>query len=501
MVKELLLCILAAGLLVLASPGMNIWPLAFVAFALIFWILDRAKAQSKPKLKQAKAMFLIGFVFYLFTTMWIQVPATVFGGAPQAVGLVIVFAVAALSALLFWMPLGLVAKHTNNSIFLFALVLVALELLKAKYYLGGVPWLNIGQTQYNNLLSLQLASIIGENGLSFLVVLGGGCLYKLVTVTQKSLWIKLSVAILLLLFGYGGATLYMDIAITPTSAATVRLVQTGIAQQDKWAMEKRQEVYDTLIAGLRTAATKDGDYDLLLLPESTFNVNPFTSAELWPELVAISQDHGVLLSHDRNLQIGGERTLYNTMSLLANGSVQGVYDKMKLAPFGEYFPFEEQLKPIKEFFFGSGIMFTPGEKPVVFEYNDLRIAPLICFEASFTELIRTRVAMGANVLAVASNESWFGESLGRYQRLAMDVLRAAEYNKYLLRSTQDGISTVIDPQGRLVTIFPEKVYHVEDIAFAPMNGQTIFARFGYGWFLAAMLGYAVLVVRKRKSGR
>jgi apolipoprotein N-acyltransferase len=481
--------------LVLASPGVGIWPAAGVAFALMFWLLDRAK------IKQWKAMWLVGFTFYLFTTMWIQVPITFFGGAPLAIGIVLALAVAVLSSALFWLPLGLVAKHTQNSVPLFAMVLVALELAKGKYYMGGVPWLNIGQTQANNLLSLQFASIVGESGLSFLVVLLGGYAYKLAKDRKVKDFRKNIIVISLLvacLFGYGAVDLTINKLGEPTH--TVRLVQTGIDQEDKWAYSKRREVYDALLTRLRHAAAMPGKYDVFLLPESAFNVNPLSSDELWAELSKVSADHALLLSYDRtvrNMQ-GTEDVLYNSMSLVTNGETVDIYNKMKLVPFGEYFPFEEQLKPIKEFFFGSARLFSPGETPKVFDYGELKIAPLICFEASFSELIRVRVAMGANVLAVASNESWFGQSLGRHQRLAMDVLRAAEYNRYLLRSTQDGISMVLDPAGRRLNVFPEKEYHTADIGFSPMNGMTVFANFGYTWFLIVVAAYGLVRINTRR---
>lgn len=487
--KDLLLSALAGVLLIVSSPGIDFWPAAFGSFAVLFWVFHR------KRIKGWISMWLCGLVFYLITLAWIAVPMTVFGGAPAWAGFLLSVFTALVASLLFWAPAGFVMDRTKSAV-LTALVFVVLELAKGKYFFGGLPWLNIAQTQHTNVLSLQLVSLIGEHGLSFIIIVSGAYLFKVVMHRRKEHMAALA-SLMVLLFVYGKVNIFLT--PLPEGSYTARLVQTGIKQEDKWNKSKAEAVTGTLIDRVYEAAAAQGEYDLLILPESTFNVNPFTNHDVQSLINGLSDERPLVFSYDRSLKdTQGGRILYNSAGMLYKGELRN-YDKMKLAPFGEYFPLEKYFYSIRVFFFGTGPLFTAGKNPELFIYEKLYMAPLICFESSFSELIRQRVDMGANVLVVLSNESWFGDSLGRSQRLAIDTLRAAEYGKYMLRITQDGISAVINPHGVKEMIMPEKKFHYADVTFSPMEYRTPFARFGYAWYLIVITAYAVMLYRRRKQ--
>ena len=473
-----------------ASPGFDFWPLAVLAFAVLAYGFERGK------IKPWKLSFLTGFIYITLAMNWVTVPVTLFGGAPMAAGIVIVIFIGLLGALLFWLPMGWAWSKTN-SFFLAALVLVALELAKGRYFLGGVPWLNIAQTQYNNTLALQLVSVLGEQGLSLITVLLGFYLYKTLR-TKDKYYISVTLALLVIFLGYGALRLATHKLPAPTT--TARMLQTGVDQKDKWDRNKAGELLVSLTEGFKKAG-EPGDYELLILPETSFNYNPFTTPYIRQELDDISARTAVLISADKRIPDGESYKLYNTLYLYKDGEILEQYDKMRLAPFGEYFPFEKQLYPIRRFFFGDGPLFSPGQRPVVMEYNELKIAPFICYEGIFPELMAERVKLGANVFVIVSNDSWFGSSIGRNQNLAMNMIRAVEFDRYVLRTTQDGISTLVDPYGHKVVVFPEKSYYFSDVVFSVRETTTLFSTLNYTWYPFLLIGYALYLVRKRCQKR
>jgi apolipoprotein N-acyltransferase len=121
---------------------------------------------------------------------------------------------------------------------------------------------------------------------------------------------------------------------------------------------------------------------------------------------------------------------------------------------------------------------TPGayEQPLL-HVDDLTIAPYICYEVVYPDFAR-RVGRGADLLLTVSNDTWFGNSLGPPQHLQMAAMRARELGRYMVRATNNGISALIDPQGRVIAQtaqFQAETLQGNVLAF---EGTTPFARWG-----------------------
>ena len=481
----------AGILLFLATPGLDLWFTAILSFFILMWVFDR------NKIKQWQAAFITGFIYYITGLSWMSVPMTVFGNAPGWAGAILVLFAGVVGAALFWAPYGYVMGRMKSP-FLGGLLFIALEILKGKYLFGGLPWLNVAQTQHNNLPALQSTALFGEHGLSLLVVLLGSYLYRAVKYRKRK-DVCAAAIIVLLTLGYGQLYLVLHRPSEPTHVA--RMVQTGILQEDKWDKSKRREIIDTLNSRTLEAGNAPGNYDVMILPETSFTVNPFVVPFVNDVVRNVSIKKPLIVGYDHSVKADNETKLYNSAALVENGSISQNYDKMRLAPFGEYFPLEKQLYPIRKFFFGTGPLFSPGVAPAIFEYEDLKIAPLICFEGVFSEVWRQRVDLGANVFVLISNDAWFGDSLGRTQHLAIDAVHAVEYGRPMLRVTQDGISALIEPTGKKTALFPEKKFHFEDVKFATESRKTLFSSFGYSWYLLAIVAYALFLLRQRKRDK
>lgn len=196
-----------------------------------------------------------------------------------------------------------------------------------------------------------------------------------------------------------------------------------------------------------------------------------------------------------------QNEVYNSVFLFDGQEIQQ-YNKMRLAPFGEYIP----LRPL--FFFINRITdeisdFTPGNGPHSLTLLGHRVGLPICFEAIFPGLVRRFVSEGAELLIVTSNDSWYGGGKAHRQLLTMSAFRAVENRRYLMRSTANGISAWITPLGE---IRDEISYGVEGRLLARtrfLSSKTLFSLGGvhFGLFCLVLSGLLLLLQLKKRLWR
>jgi len=163
------------------------------------------------------------------------------------------------------------------------------------------------------------------------------------------------------------------------------------------------------------------------------------------------------------------------------GEFLGRYDKMNLVPFGEYVP--------KFFGFVNRITneagdFEAGRQTVVFRSEGRRMGAFICYEAVFPDFVRRFAANGAEVFVNISNDGYFGRSAARQQHLGIVRMRAAENRRWILRATNDGITALIDPAGRVMSRLEPFREATLQVRYSPVREQTPYTRWG-DWFAFA----------------
>lgn len=230
---------------------------------------------------------------------------------------------------------------------------------------------------------------------------------------------------------------------------------------------------------------------------------PGAGLVVWPE-TAVWQipEEAKRLLQDRLLLTGLNLYGPNRAVLYQEGRVLGHYDKVRLVPFGERFPFRETLGGVYGFFFRA---FGLGE--LADRMPGDRLIPLgpygtmICYESAFPSVARTLVREGARVLVLLTNDAWYGPSFGGRQHFALGRLRAVETGRWLLRAGNDGITASIDPYGRVVAQIPP---HQEGYLLAPYSlkeGRTLYVRYG-DWAVGVALTLFLwgLILRMRAPG-
>jgi apolipoprotein N-acyltransferase len=225
---------------------------------------------------------------------------------------------------------------------------------------------------------------------------------------------------------------------------------------------------------------------------------------IWPELPAPFYYYSDPMFHDVATQIArhhgyflfgtvaytSEHQPLNSALLLGpNGMEAGRYDKIDLVPFGEFIP------PL--FSFVNRITqeagdFVPGHDIALLPAAGHRLGVFICYESAFPDLVRQFTKKGADVLVNLSNDAYFGRSEAREQHLLLVRMRAVENRRFVVRATNDGISAVIDPGGRVMQRLPPYEEVAAPVRYGSVQGTTFYARHG-DWFAWSCLGIGLVL--------
>jgi len=158
------------------------------------------------------------------------------------------------------------------------------------------------------------------------------------------------------------------------------------------------------------------------------------------------------IKDNKKVIIGATRTdknkFYNSFLFLEKDNIQ-IFDKQILVPFGEFLPFRSYLKFFENI--SGNVDFTEGNKERVIKSSDhINILPIICYEVIFNKILRKINEKEIDILINITNDSWFGNKLGPYQHFYHSRMRALISNKYLLRVSNNGISAIIDNNGKII---------------------------------------------------
>ena len=128
--------------------------------------------------------------------------------------------------------------------------------------------------------------------------------------------------------------------------------------------------------------------------------------------------------------------------------------------------------------------------------NGLHILPLICFEIAFPRQLSANLTSTTDLLLTVSNDAWFGDSHGPHQHLEIARMRALEFGRPLLRSTNNGITAVVDHQGKIIKTIPQFEEAVLKAEINLVSGKTPYSQFGniLTWFFPLMILLINLVI-------
>lgn len=476
------LAALVAGVLTtLTASPYELWWLGPLAAGLVYWAI----LPLRPR-QAALLGWCYGLGLFASGASWVYVSIHDYGytGVPLALFLTALFVctLALFFAVTLWLYRWLCGPRL--AFLTFAGIWVLGEWLRT-WLFTGFPWLLLGSSHVDSPLA-PWAPIGGVYLLSLIVVLTGSLGAEFL---RRRWWAAAPIAVMWL------APLALPTQWTEPAGEPLRvaLLQGDLDQLIKWTPEGQRAAANTYLEMTREHA--DG-VDLIVWPEAAL---PMFEDEAVP-LLARAQAHlapgSALLTGI--LQQEGRGLYYN--SVIGLGSAEGEYRKQHLVPFGEYLPLERWLRGTIAFFDLPMPAMTPGppDQPPIRAVGTT-IGNAICYEIIYADLVADR-AREAELLLTVSNDTWFGKSIGPLQHLQMARLRALENGRYVVRATNNGVTAVIDPQGRTVARAPQFETVTLLAEAVPMQGLTPFTRTGSwpAWLLSALLVLPGLRLSQRR---
>ncbi len=378
----------------------------------------------------------------------------------------------------------------------------------------GYPWAMLGASQYGVIPLIQIASITGVWGVTFIVILFDSVVaWCLLSLIRRQSVPKgpavLLVAVLAASFGWGALRIWREppaAALGPAGAIVgERTVRLALVQQNA---DPRKDDYEEVYRTLKrlTESALPGRPDMVVWSETAFVPNirrwsvedpeAYPLARLVREFVGWQKTIGTwLITGNDDYELiqgasGEERRDYNGAVLFSpSGERIETYHKIHLVPFTEYFPYKKQLPTIYRLLQSfDAYLWEPGRERVVFRHPLLSFSTPICFEDAFPNDVRLFIRAGAEAIVNLSNDYWSLTEAEAMQHAANAVFRAVENARPLVRASASGLTCSVDTFGRIVArspIYEESVLTV-DLRLGPRRG-TPYTRWG-DWFPLAMAG-------------
>lgn len=431
----------ASGLLLYATfPPIDLWILAPVAIALLLRAVRGQGARAG-----AGYGFVAGLTFFVPLLPWVG----------EYVGSTPWLALAAIQAIfvaLFGAVADRMARLRCGPIWV-ASAWVAMEAARSRVPFGGFPWGRIAFGQSDGPL-LPLAALIGAPGLSFVVVLIGSALARVVVIDRRR---AVPAAVSLAGIGVVVAALAAAApAIAPPQQEriTVALVQGNVPRLGLDFNAQRRAVLDNHVARTIELA---GDIetgrvntpDLVIWPENSSDIDPLLNPDAAERIDLAARAVGVPILVGAVLR-RDDGTTTNTSIVWDPVTGPGqTHDKRQLVPFGEYLPLRPLVTALSSYAAQAG-KFVPGEGDGVVDLAGVSVAVATCYEVAFDALLTESVLGGAQLIAVPTNNATFGRTDMTYQQLAMSRVRAVEHGRSVVVAATSGVSAVIDARGQVV---------------------------------------------------
>ena len=538
--KTVIFAVLHAALFYAAFAPLNMWAMIFVAPAPLAWLALHARSMRRA----AAVVLVTQVVLWLTVNAWMH-DVTTLGHPALAIYL-------ALYSVLFVWIVRAAARHSRFDrvpmSLLLPLVWTGVEALRGDIVFHGYPWFLLAHPAGEAAVFVQSADLLGAYLVSFIVAAVAGAIVDLMRWHAGQLPLRRAVAFAMIAVAIQLANLaYGAVCLRPPAGATdgptVLLLQTNLPQDNKtgWTFEAQVRDLVEFIEMTRAAHADHPDVDLIVWPETMvpgYGLEEDTRATLssfgletrrgmadavlglsreldTPMLVGAVASRGLTFEPDGEHLRPERDRIYNSAYLIADGAIQGRYDKVFLTPFGETMPYisawpwlEQRLLALG----AAGMSFAldaaaePRRLELAWSDGTCVLATPICFEDTVARVCRDLVYAGgkrADLLVNLSNDGWFGASdAGRWHHVQASRLRCVENRVPMLRCANTGLSVAFDAAGRLTAVAggTTPALRRESVLVAtPRLDQrtTLYGRVGDVWPWICVVGSLVVPILTR----
>ena len=482
---QLFVAILLGAMQVFAFSPFEQWWTLYPSFIGLFLLLQQV---SKTNQRFLLVSFSFNLSMFIATIHWVYVSMDLFGGMPTVVSVLLIGLLCAYLAifptLALWASQRLsFLSHTQRYILVFPVLWLLTDWLRG-WFLSGFPWAYLGYSHADTPL-VGFAPILGVQGITLAILIICGALTLIIQ--QQHIKINMLIILTLVIGGYSLQQLrYTELQ----PAIKVALVQGNIDQNEKWAPG---QLYPSLFKYVDLTETKQESHthndedELIIWPESAIaaleiDVQRF----LQPFALELEKQGKTLVTGiiEYELQTNNYYNSIITLGKLPSGEQYSQtspnrYRKHQLLPIGEFVPFEDLLRPLAPYFNLPMSSFQRGSAQQRNLQTGLTtLAPALCYEIAFPALLRSSVQQDTGMLLTISNDAWFGDSIGPEQHLQIARMRAIEFARPILRTTNTGVTAIYDGQGKELGRLATNTAAVLRRTVQPSIGTTPYQRVG-----------------------
>lgn len=475
--------LISGGLTTLAFAPFDFSWLVFITLAIPFYIWNKLSAKQA-----AISAWLYGLGLQCTGVSWIYYSLHVHGSAPAIFAALLIFLLCCYLSLYTGLAVYMVNRFLPDKAVLRLLLFypaswLVFEWLQG-YVMTGFAWMQLGYTQVDLPLS-GFAPVLGNHAVGGLIAVCAGALVLLIRYFKNQQFKQIGLIVVLpvlMLWLAGGLLKSVNWTQEYGEPIKVSVIQGNISQKDKWKLHMKKPTMDLY----RDLSLAQKDVDLIVWPETAvpdyrYRVVPY-----------IQQLRAEMEQRDTDLLLGIFVKNENKRLLNSVLNVDGeVYNKRHLVPLGEFIP----LRFLIEFFNKfvkipmSDIASGDEDQPLLTAAG-IPLGLSICFEEVFARDV-IKDLPEAKLLVNVSNDAWFEDSIEPHQHHAIARMRALEAGRYMIRSTNTGITSFIGPHGEVIKQLPQFEVGVLKGEVQPLSGATPFARWG-DWLIVGLSSLLLL---------
>lgn len=477
---------LSGILMIVIFPGTNLSSLAWIA------LVPLLVSVHETNWKQSLWLGLItGFIYFGGIMNWLIVALHPFSTwFWVTLGFIALSLYLSTYVFIFTVSISFITQYWKHSptarclaySFQVAIVWTGMEILRG-HVITGLPWAVLAHTQWWNLPLIQISSLVGMYGVTFLIAMINGAIANFFIdiskwrASLKAATIPLMLLILCLVYGWmttgeSSQDEKIKIALVP---GNIRQVE----KLDAWRRGDADPIFHKYVRATEAAAAKEPD--MIVWPETCIPQYTLLSNTAASRLkLFVKHWKTYLLMGTPHTEYSPERKIYNAAFLLSpDGKEVDKYYKMHLVPVSEYFPMKRYLPESWQELITGVSDWDSGHEPTIFSMSPAKFGLVICFESVFPGIFRKAVDKGVNLMGIITNDAWFEGTYAALQHFSMAPFRAVENRVSVFRCANYGVSCIIDPWGRIIQRLEpkdEEKYIVNDISLH--EGGTFYTRHG-----------------------
>ena len=488
-------------------PPYNYFILNFVSYTFFFIFVFEGIRINLSFLKLFLYGWFFGFGYFLSSLYWISISLTFDDNfkflIPLSVSIIPAFLAIFYGIAIAILKFLINKKKILSSIFIFSLSIGILEFVRGKI-LSGFPWNLIAYSFSEQIEFIQINSVIGVYAFNlFCLTLFSAPAIFILRQSRKEIF----VLFFILLFGvanliYGYLNLNSKKNFNIKKNINIVSVSTDVSLERFYS--SKVDEYSIIENLINLSDTKRflGEKTFFVWPEGVLPSTNVNDIMFYKELFEQNFDdnHYIAIGLNREETINGKKFFYNSLALIdSNANLIAYYDKKKLVPFGEFLPLENILSKLGlKSLTNNYQSYSKGknEKSINIKDIDLNFLATICYEIIYSGELNLK--SDYDFIINVSEDGWFGKSIGPHQHFAHSIFRAIENGRTVIRSANNGISAIIEPNGTIKSridlvetgsIFTNEIYFRD----------TIFSNYGNKTFFLLILIYIFLIFSFNKT--